>query len=80
MKSHGWTIRHLDKTKIVAYYGNSSLTWESGKGLRVTGYDTDATIKRVTKDYSVEAVSWAAKRAGWQVQQTASDKLTVTRR
>jgi hypothetical protein len=84
MKSLGWRIAQQDKVQIYAHSGSSTVRWESGKGVSVKGYgnrnDQQAQITALTKAYSAAGVKWAAQKAGWQVQQTDPDKLTVSRR
>ncbi len=80
LKALGWNITESTATGIAAYKAGTYLSWVAGKGLDVAGYDPQEAVMAVTKAYSKQAVSWAAKRAGWNVQQTAGDKLTVTRR
>lgn len=81
LRSLGWNISESTKTRITAW-GFGNLTWTAGKGLTIRGDPglVPKQLKAVTKAYSVQAVTWAAKRAGWSVQQTAEDKLTVSRR
>ncbi len=83
LEAAGWNIPLRSKTdgkSITAYKGGATLTWTAGSGLSVRSSTPQPLIAEITKAYSAQAVTWAAKRAGWQVQQTASDKLTVTRR
>ena len=83
LKAAGWNIAmrsYVEGKRIDAYKGGATLTWIAGKGLEVRSYNSQPLIAEVTKEYSKQAVSWAAQRAGWQVQQTADNKLTVTRR
>ncbi|OHB65744.1 MAG: hypothetical protein A2Y76_01575 [Planctomycetes bacterium RBG_13_60_9] len=80
LKAAGWNITESTATGIAAYKAGIYLGWVAGKGLNVTGYYPQETVTAITKAYSKQAVTWAAKRAGWTVQQTAGDKLTVTRR
>ncbi len=83
MKALGWRINVQSKTQIEAYTSSSYVTWRPGQGIIVRGYnqaDQQSQITALTKAYSVKAATWAAQRAGWEVKQTAPDKLTVTRR
>ncbi len=83
LKSAGWDIpmrSYVEGKRIDAYKGGATLTWIAGKGLEVRSSNPQPLIAEVTKAYSKQAVTWAAQRAGWQVQQTADNKLTVTRR
>lgn len=80
LKALEWNIVTSTETQISASLGGSSLTWTAGKGLAVRGRLAQQQIRAMTKMYSVRAVHWAAQRAGWTVQQTAADKLTVSRR
>ncbi len=83
MKALGWQINVHSKTQIEAYASSSYVTWRAGQGIIVRGYDQadqQPQITALTKAYSVQAVTWASQRAGWQVKQTAPDKLTVSRR
>jgi hypothetical protein len=82
IKTCGGQISLLSQlpTAIQATIGNNRITWTAGKGITVQGYNNQEQIKTLTKAYSKQAVTWAAKRAGWTVKQTADDKLTVSRR
>ncbi len=83
LKSLGWIIRESTTTRITAYHVGTAndIIWTPGKGITIQGYgNTQEQIKTLTKEYSKQAVTWAAKRAGWTVQQTAQDRLTVSRR
>lgn len=81
MKSLGMQIIHQTAANIKARTSDwTYITWTAGQGLTVQGNNNQKYITQVTKEYSKQAVLWAAKRAGWTVQQIAEDKLTVTRR
>ena len=80
MKSLGSKIFQQSKISIRARASDwTYVNWTAGTGLTVDGRNkanNQQHITALTKAYSVKAVSWAAQRAGWQVQQTAADKLT----
>ncbi len=80
-KALGWSIVSSTNTEIQARrnYGEM-IVWKAGRGLEVRSSNPQPLIAEVTKEYSKQAVSWAAQRAGWQVQQTADNKIIVTRR
>ena len=64
--------------------GRTTITWAAGIGIQAqarTSSDTllKSTIAQVTKEYGKAAVTWAAQRAGWKVQQTGANMLQVTR-
>lgn len=81
MKALGMQIVRENKTCIQARASDwTYTTWMAGKGLTVQGNNNQKHVTEMTKAYSKQAVTWAAKRAGWTVQQTAEDKLTVSRR
>jgi hypothetical protein len=81
LKTQGWFIREEMETKITASSNFQSIVWTAGKGLTLTGYgDTKSQIKNIIKEYSKQAVTWAAKRAGWNVKQTGQNTLTVSQR
>ena len=80
LQSTGWTIRETTSQRIIAYKGSESVTWSAGKGLSVRSSNPKEVIRTVTQAYSRQAVSWAAKRAGWTVRQTNENQFTVTRR
>lgn len=83
LRADGWRIIIMQTTDSVqAYKSGQSLEWQKGKGLSIRGseFRNNETISAITQAYSRQAVQWAAKRAGWTVQQTAADQLTVTRR
>ena len=84
LKADGWTIRNQDANSLDSKKGYERLTWAAGVGLGVT---TDMGATRVqaitggvTQAYSRAAVSWAAQRAGWQVQKTGANTMTLSRR
>jgi hypothetical protein len=77
----GWNITGTGLNVILARKSGYSLTWNKGQGITIEGMrENQQAITAITKEYSKQAVSWAASRAGWQVQSTGSDTLTVTRR
>lgn len=84
MTASRWVVYLATTTQVKGWIGASQVTWVKGQGLSIRGYQgqvqNQKTLNEITKAYSVAAVTWAAKRAGWQVQQTAADKLTVSRR
>lgn len=83
LAAEGWTTAGVVDGTIVARRGEDLLTWSAGVGLTVTSRTEErgkGLIQGLTVAYSRAAVTWAAKRAGWQVQTTGDNKLTVTRR
>lgn len=59
--------------------GTTDFTWTKGLGGEIRGRATysEAVLKQT---YARTAVTWAAKRAGWNVSQTANNKLQIVRR
>lgn len=81
LKALGYDITGSSETQIVARRQNFILDWTKGKGITVRGMRTnEVAITDLTREYSKQAVSWAASRAGWQVTSTGSNTLAVTRR
>jgi len=86
LTADGWTVTSVQADTLVARktmdYYDTRLTWRKGKGLELDGQPNrqDRTFSEIAKAYSVQAVSWAAQRAGWQVTRTGQDTLSVTRR
>ena len=82
MQGLGWNIQARNDTTIVARtQNNSTVRWEQNVGVNIRGYgNPQNVIDSLTQAYSKEAVSWAAQRAGWTVNQTEANKLTITRR
>lgn len=84
LKDLGWNIQSETNSKITAYKSYESLTWESGKGITLSGMSNQTTaeknINAITKQYSKRAVTWAAQRAGWQVTTKSENTLNITRR
>lgn len=81
LKRLGWSIVSISPTEIQARRAYSEMiVWRAGKGLEVRSPNAQPIITQVTKEYSKQAVTWAAKRAGWTVQQTTDNKLTISRR
>jgi len=77
----GWTVTQSSSERVTAKRGRDTIEWIKGKGLTLTARGTNSTlIPTITREYSKQAVSWAAQRAGWQVQSTEANRLTVTRR
>lgn len=93
-KSLGYHIDQTSSERHIWAYrpGAESIVWTKGKGLRVQRQGgtrrqralmeakNEVAIKDLTVAYSKTCVSWAAKVAGWQVQDTGVNTLTVTRR
>ncbi len=83
LKAEGWAPNQENDKHIVAWKGSSYLNWTAGQGVTIRGLSRERNqqaVTAVTKAYSVQAVTWAAQRAGWQVKQTGANKLTVSRR
>jgi hypothetical protein len=82
MKALGWNVLNQHQDNYLQARNESNLiTWTPGKGINVQGYsNTQENIKALTKEYSKQAVTWAARHAGWNVKQTRQDTLTVSRR
>lgn len=81
MEDLNWKIRANSNTRIIVahHYGNS-IMWEAGKGITVTGSNTENMINKISQAYSKRAVSWAAQRAGWQVTNNNDNTLNIVRR
>ena len=81
LREAAWYVTGATKTTIRARKSGFTLTWEKGKGITITGMrQNQNAIDNITREYSKQAVSWAATRAGWQVKSTGSNTLTVSRR
>jgi hypothetical protein len=83
LEADGWTIRESTAADIVAYRRSASVQWVKGTGLTVAGRrqtGNEQIANDITREYSKQAVTWAASRAGWQVQNTGGNTLTVQRR
>jgi len=85
MQSEGFRITVDTATRIVGVNSIHTWSWEAGKGIRTEArtYDSraaEAAQSQLVQSYSRAAVSWAAQRAGWTVQQTAPNKLTIQKR
>ena len=80
LKADGWNIETKTETEIVARFSWQTVTWKKGGGLTVKGNRNEKTIQRITQAYSGRAVTWAAQRAGWTVNATSANTMTVTRR
>ena len=82
LKEMGYNLSINQADRILAYTSGARIEWHAKRGLTVTdsGYGTQSRIEQITQAYSRQAVKWAAQRAGWTVQQTTQNQLTVTRR
>ncbi len=77
----GWDVERTKGGKVDAVQRGYYLNWEQGQGFTIRGMNnTEQAIAGITREYSKQAVSWAASRAGWQVTDTSANQLTVTRR
>jgi hypothetical protein len=77
----GWTIQLENKSIIKASKNYNTFEWTKGKGIQISGMGkNESELNAITKQYSKRAVSWAAQRAGWNVQSTGENTLTVNRR
>ncbi len=77
LKADGWRVIETSAGSILAYRAGENVLWEKGKGVGTSG--GIETVEEVTRAYSREAVTWAAKRAGWKVKQTGENKMVVSR-
>ena len=83
LQADGWTITEKTAACIYARNGIDRMTWTAGVGFTISssaearGREVVASIVRA---YSRQAVTWAAQRAGWTVQRTGDNTLTVNRR
>lgn len=80
LKSLNWKVNSFTETQITAVHGPDSLTWVKGKGLAVKSQDSTILFEQIPQAYSKQVISWAAKRAGWQVTQTQENSFKVTSR
>lgn len=83
LDAEGWTTIGIVEGGLIARRGVDRLTWAAGIGITVDARTEDrgkGLVQGLTVAYSRAAVTWAAKRAGWQVQNSGDNKLTVTRR
>lgn len=80
LETLGWKIQISSTVVITARKGYDTLKWYKDKGLEITTPNATKIITNITKEYSKQAVTWAASRAGWKVSNTGSNKLTATRR
>ena len=79
----GWIITSEDEAGIAARCYGQRLTWSRGRGLSFTTQtvvQAEAARTAITQAYSKAAVSWAAQRAGWTVQSTGANTMTINRR
>ncbi len=77
LEADRWWVREVSGGLILANRLGDSLRWERGVGLVVRG--VGEAVEEVTRAYGREAVTWAAKRAGWEVKQVGENKLVVSR-
>jgi len=80
LKALKWNVTLVNKAKITAQSNNDTLTWLKGRGIRISSSNSSQHLQNITKEYSKQAVSWAASRAGWNVNSTGTNKLTISRR
>jgi hypothetical protein len=79
LKDLDYTVTSNIKTRIIAKQYNSEVVWEAGKGISITGRNNEQHLNEITQTYSKQAVTWAAKRAGWSVTNINNNTLTVRR-
>lgn len=60
-------------------YNGAAVSWSSVLGLAIRGRASvlEQTKKDILQAYSKQAVTWAAKRAGWQVRAGAAQNELV---
>lgn len=82
LEAQGWKITSPITTmeRIVARKGNATLIWRQGQGIEIKSSNSQEQLTRINKEYSKQAVTWAASRAGWDITSTKQDQLIVTRR
>jgi hypothetical protein len=80
LKALGYRIEVNTPQTIKAYQAGYDVTWTAGQGLNVVGYNPQEQIIKLNREYGAKAVTWAAQRAGWKVQQTGNNTLGLERR
>jgi hypothetical protein len=81
----GWDITSTinEKTNLItARKAYDSFIWSKGEGITITGMNKqrqEKALSNITQAYSKQAVSWAAKRAGWQVKPINETTFQVQR-
>ena len=83
-QSLGFTVSETqNKGNIIlsAYYpAVGTVEWKQNKGLTLrSNYKAQQTITKITKEYSKQAVTWAAKKVGWNVKTETENSLSMTR-
>jgi hypothetical protein len=76
LKVMGWTLLSTS-TGINAYRGSDELLWAYGKDAVVTANRDLA--EEIRQGYSRQIVHWAAKKAGWKLQDKGQQILATRR-
>lgn len=83
LETAGFSIQFAGLIIRARKYG-VDVTWQQGSGLRIdsrTRYSQPEALKaEIITAYAGHAVTWAAKRAGWNVTQTADREFTLAKR
>ncbi len=83
LAAEGWTASGIVAGTLTARKSSATLTWTAGTGLEVTSGSearNQTLVGELTRAYSRAGVSWAAQRAGFTVQQTGPNTMTLNRR
>ena len=80
LKIQGWQITINNVRTITARRYYNTLTWTQNKGIEIRSGNAQQDIINLTKEYSKQAITWAASRAGWKVSSKGQNQLTVSRR
>lgn len=77
LKKLGFTVQRNGNI-IRAQDRGTTFEWARGEGGEIAG--KGLTSEQLTKSYRVSMVHWAAKKAGWTVQNEKGNTLEVMRR
>lgn len=82
LEDSGWNVTLANEVLLKASREGADLSWTVGKGIQIRSSRSiiQSLVTEVTKGYSKAAVTWAAQKAGWTVQQTNENQLTLRKR
>ena len=79
--SLGWRVELATNAEVRASNDLfETVLWKAGTGITVQSAQPEPLLANINKAYGVQAVTWAAQRSGWTVNQTALDKISLSRR
>jgi len=70
---------HLSQGSLVASKDNQALGFRDGQ-VKITARPGVVDLNVISRAYSRQVISQAAKRFGWQVKETGQDHFQLTRR